>query len=874
MVQLVQLGRGMGAARRGGVSAPAQPSLASIPANPLVVFVDASRFRQHNYATFSGSKSNVSSFQNGFMNWMVAHVGRCRVDVWEDHSVYANANPTGSSAYGGAGMGGSNYGLDGRTFSWNESWFPKVGASTASIVVLSCNLGSINNEGDGTFTAYCNRLKAGIATLWASGKYVVLLNTAERGVNAGGIWISGGAGRVQTHQINTEMGIWCPANSVPVVDHHGTQINLLDADHNPKSTYVRYPPDDTHWSNLGGYGAAFDAGGANDVFDAILPAFAEPDPTRAGNLLDATLPTVGGTGVANGKGTMPDGWTLDITNLTNANVLAEIVTEAPANPTRFGATPIRKLKFTFSNCSAIVGNAREGIVASIPVTGVLNSWYQQSALIETSASDGTWGGCQFSMSIATGAGAVTMAPIDGGGSQPSNIFGTTLLPVTQAARHDRPMSPWYKTTNTAMTIRFSAAVLNGADSPWVKFALPRVAADGDPQDAYRANTTTPVFTSASTLSTPEESAGTFPVTCSAPIAGYKVTGTDAALFSITNAGVLSWNALDYEIPTDADTNNDYVFTITATPVNPDKAQITQSFTLTVTDINDGFTDQFTYAQATTDLAAVTASPWTRLGTLNAIRTNAATGRVQNNSAIATTYYFAPQQGTNVYEQTIIAKIGDNATKMSMMILMNAGATKFLRAIEGGTGVADWIISDEVGTIATVAGLTDLYKTKASFDSFTFRVYGTNLEVYQNAVLVKTIDLTSRLAAGLNACYFSGLRNSGSGSGTLESWNNRVSPATYTAVVGLRALTLATTTGTALTPFVSVVTGKNTGAASSITISNLKKDAVASSDDWFTDGSVIRASSPAAGTWTMDITENYPGSVNNNRVSTGLSVVIT
>ena len=74
------------------------------------------------------------------------------------------------------------------------------------------------------------------------------------------------------------------------------------------------------------------------------------------------------------------------------------------------------------------------------------------------------------------------------------------------------------------------------------------------------------------------------------ITGYRIGGgADAARFSITNAGVLSFNtAPDFEAPGDADRNNAYQITVEATGgANDREATATQNITATVTDAGPG-----------------------------------------------------------------------------------------------------------------------------------------------------------------------------------------------------------------------------------------------------------------------------------------------
>ncbi|MFM6954064.1 MAG: gliding motility-associated C-terminal domain-containing protein [Sphingobacteriaceae bacterium] len=66
---------------------------------------------------------------------------------------------------------------------------------------------------------------------------------------------------------------------------------------------------------------------------------------------------------------------------------------------------------------------------------------------------------------------------------------------------------------------------------------------------------------------------------------WSISGTDAAKFTISTSGVLTFtNAPDYENPGDTDTNNTYIVTITAT--DEYGGTKTQTLTVTVTDVNE------------------------------------------------------------------------------------------------------------------------------------------------------------------------------------------------------------------------------------------------------------------------------------------------
>ena len=106
--------------------------------------------------------------------------------------------------------------------------------------------------------------------------------------------------------------------------------------------------------------------------------------------------------------------------------------------------------------------------------------------------------------------------------------------------------------------------------------------------------TAPAFTTVANFSTNENQAATFQVTAMDPDAGDDVTyaitgGADLALFSINaTSGLLAIPvSVDHENPADADSNNTYLVTVTATGGTGARALMTdQAITVTVTDVDE------------------------------------------------------------------------------------------------------------------------------------------------------------------------------------------------------------------------------------------------------------------------------------------------
>ena len=152
-----------------------------------------------------------------------------------------------------------------------------------------------------------------------------------------------------------------------------------------------------------------------------------------------------------------------------------------------------------------------------------------------------------------------------------------------------------------------------------------------------------------------------------------LSGDDGGLFSITTAGILTFNtAPDYEIPADMGTDNMYEVTITATDNGTPAMATTQALTITVTDVNDNapvFTSVATMvdvAEGTTAVTRVAATDADAGQTVTFTLSGADAGLFSISQAGELTFNIAPDYEMptdvgmdNVYEVTITAT--DNGT---------------------------------------------------------------------------------------------------------------------------------------------------------------------------------------------------------------------
>lgn len=236
-------------------------------------------------------------------------------------------------------------------------------------------------------------------------------------------------------------------------------------------------------------------------------------------------------------------------------------------------------------------------------------------------------------------------------------------------------------------------------------------------------------------------------------------------------------------------------------------------------------------------------------------------------AVARTAYFSPQQG-DTDEQRVSTRIQSGSGKMYRAIRLQ-DKDNALVFNEGANLVT--VSRMNAGTLTTVATFTP-YKTLAVNDLIGAQVLNDTLQVWQNDVPLNLASGT-RTISGAN--MFDGVKRSGllsntsSGTGNrILDYNNRVAAA-HTDKVGLYALSMSPLTGTAGAAYTGTLSNRTTNSTISVVVT---KSAVAQTD-WLADGDFIRCPAPTAGTYTVTVTENFNGAVNDGRQSV-FTVVIT
>ena len=234
--------------------------------------------------------------------------------------------------------------------------------------------------------------------------------------------------------------------------------------------------------------------------------------------------------------------------------------------------------------------------------------------------------------IQTGVGAANQAPTASAGADQSVDTGATVTldasGSSDADTGDTLSYGWEQTAGATVT-------LSSATAAGPTFTAPASAATltfrvtvidgkgGSDRDTVTVTVTAnqpPAFTSSASFSLAENTTSVGTVTATDPdaedsVTGYTLSGTDAALFAITTAGVLTFSsAPDFEAPQGgtADDSNTYTLTVTATGGADDRAlTATQDLTVTVTDVNEAPTitsdATFSLAENSTPVGTVTAT---------------------------------------------------------------------------------------------------------------------------------------------------------------------------------------------------------------------------------------------------------------------------
>ncbi len=210
---------------------------------------------------------------------------------------------------------------------------------------------------------------------------------------------------------------------------------------------------------------------------------------------------------------------------------------------------------------------------------------------------------------------------------------------------------------------------------------------------------------------------------------FVLSGADAGLFSVTQAGELTFNtAPNYEMPISATGSNTYTVDVTATDEQPSPMTATQTLTITVTDVNDapvfaeGPTATVTYAEnSATPVTTVVATDEDAEQTVTLTLSGVDASKFSFTSAGVLTFKKEPDfenpidtDGDNIYEVTVTAT--DRQTP-PMTVTQTLTIT-----------VTDVVNEDGNPTDHFVLKITTNPSTNASDRSFTFFTEDTNYDI--------------------------------------------------------------------------------------------------------------------------------------------------
>ncbi|WP_311272400.1 MULTISPECIES: SGNH/GDSL hydrolase family protein [unclassified Rhizobium] len=802
--------------------------LAALPADPLIAEIGGSRERQNG----EGAAGQVRTMSMGQLMWARMQGQNFRASFYYD-------------AAGQSRLNGLVFAQDGEGFIQMKQRVPKILASDVHLVIvaLSSNSVQFNNPDGSTFSVdgYLNLVKPMILALIAGGKAVAVKELWERGTNAGGPWLAGNAPRLLIPAINAAMKTWCRDNGIPFIEVRSTFVDLASASKEPVAALVR--PDMTHLSTLGGKAMG-------DIYLAALGPYLKAVPARdllTGNLVgNAAMNGASGTVGAGVTGQAPDNHTVARTGATTATVSSAVVVKDGKRGT----------EVTIDTSTMTAATAEGFTLTPAAVTVVPGKWYVPKVRFEVDAFNGWLGAPQIRST--TGANSsIGMGAANSGGTTETAV-STAVLPGPAVAYSGVVEGMPSQATTTSASIYAAMYFAPGSGIAKIRFTEIALQEVPDPSlSLYDETSNTPLtFTSSATMTTPEEQPFATVVTVSRP-ASFSLSGPSAALFAIDQYGNLTAGAFD----ADGGGSNVYNFTITAKPYNLSLPSVSQNVTLTVTNIDDGYTDLFTGTNGT-DLADYSAN-WTRVGGASGaitINTNAAI----NNSvggALPITAYLAPQQGDTRYQQIRYVPVGAASVGLRHAILVQDEANSLY--VVQGSGVPQ-VQRLNAGTPSTLLA-TVPYKAIANNDEIIANLYkdGANdvVQVLQNGVEIGSVNVNGILPAARRSGLVS---NVSSGSGNrADRWNNRVSAGKIASKVGLKALTMTPLTGVAGPAYAGALGNRTTNSNISVTVT---KGGVIQTD-WIADGDFIRGPAILPGeAFVVSVTENFNGAVFDGRVT--------
>jgi hypothetical protein len=880
----------------GGAPVLVNPSPASLPASPLIAVIGASRFAQG----VSATQEQIT--QRACGQWTWASIMRPTLRQM------AYADPAYEPTINASNTGGLYFAQDGTGYVAIRNRLTKALASDANILIINSPLADVGQPSslDGSaysVASYVEQMRWGVDYLFAANatlpadrqKYILLDQLWERGTITGGVWTSGASGRLSVPGVNTSMASMGSArtiNMLRVRDGAPGNAALIDAAHpdtDPRfgvtragGTNLARTGDDTHLSPIGG----------KDYADILLyeldqlgiaPKALVPLASVAGNLMsNPYFSAQGGTVNAGfvGGSTVGTGWTATLDAAAGATVQIAKISKVPDETAIFGASALEWQEFTITGANGAGGGLSLDLTIASGLT--VGTYYEPRLIVECEASDG-WRAVQFTVaSPSFASGSRGQSRIMGALSPSGSAVGhtdTAAMPYPPEAWAGQFRGFPFKANGTTAEVRFQigwAAATGARKIRITGVELRQVAA---PQ-AVNYDESLPAvanINSPASVTVDEETDFTFQLTADR-LGRWSLSGTDAALFQVDRFGkLIGLGPFDFEGPTDAGGNNVYDVTVTFTPFDTRVAPINQSLTVTVLDVADGFSDNFTRA----DQSLETSPNWTRIGGIAGGMTILSNQlRSVDTGTTPGTIYLNPQQGTTRFQRVSWKSRSSGGNGAGIIFNYDNATGDMLFARVSNTNTVTTLQRIGAGAVATLGTYTAFEPIVAGsiLQVQVINIGGVHtVEVFQKGVKLPlasgTADVTAIAAGGQRA----GAIGRSTATTFADDYNNRVA-APIISKIGLLNLVWnatgnATTTGAAGVALDLAITQRKT-ANSDIFLSNLRLNGVSQVGDiFFADGISVRSNgTQAAGTWTFDIAETLPGAVNTGRV-TSMTVTV-
>ena len=844
---------------------PTAATFAATFANPRVAIWDSSRGRQ---ATCPSGSVGVHKTFGGIMGFVESKLPQIVYPLWrEDNLPQQNAAQSKSDGF--------VFAADGNSFANMRSRRPKMIASDADIFIstLTSNSIQLTNEDGTSFTtqsyfvnSYVNGATTTFAPVLAANKRIIVQNCWERAStnpNAPPQWKDGDQRRAAIESINvTYANSIANTPGIELADIRSNLVDLTGTTHDPLPGITR--DGDAHFSQIGSWLAAKPVieklkaritGVAKGVDAYRTSPNLFPNPTLAGsNAIN------GVTGVT---GFVPDNISVARTagGGTAGSATIAIVQVNGRNVIR--VTP---------DSTAMAANTFEGVTLTISGLPALAaaSWYQACLAVKPGAWDAWRNVGQVSLS-GSGFNVYAHSPTNTSNTPLSSLSTGNPMPMPAEDMGELVAITPYGRSNAAAASGLSFSVWwtkgSPAQSASIDLYLPELHQTIDPHLFLFDETKTAAaqITSAANPTFPGDGTTTPTVQLSANQPGYWSVvpaasggGADAGLWSVSTAGVATRSSpFNYQSPNDADGDRVDQVTFMLTPTNPALAPTTLAMTLTATYVDQGFKDDFNRANET--LAA--SANWTKVGA-GTQTISVGNNKLNANGGSGNVAYMSPQQGDTTDQEvgiqvaassslyhpvvTIAMKDEKNWVGMRFSTANRVIVTQCNGGTTSGVFSCDMFAPYDTGGVSSFAGL----------------LINNVIYVYQAGVLIGfgAYDMSAKAdwkRSGFNQY------TSSAATGGFDNYTNKVG-VLRASKVGLRNLTVASTTGAVGSDYASAFNDNTKTQDSDVSITYTGGVADV---NWFVDGQVLRGVSPPAGRYVLTLSERFPGAVLNGRQST-------